>query len=187
MRHTTELLAPAGSFDSLRAAVGAGADAVYLGGSRFGARAYADNFGEQELCHAIDYAHLHGCDIYLTVNTLLKDRELEELGTYLKPYYECGLDAVIVQAFGVPSYLREFFPDLPVHASTQMTILGAGGAAFLRELGAARIVTARELSLEEIRQRHSQVDIEIESFVHGALCYCYSGQCLFSSMLGGRS
>ncbi|NBK92734.1 U32 family peptidase [bacterium 1XD21-13] len=187
MRHTTELLAPAGSFDSLRAAVGAGADAVYLGGSRFGARAYADNFGEQELCHAIDYAHLHGCDIYLTVNTLLKDRELEELGTYLKPYYECGLDAVIVQDFGVLSYIREFFPDLPVHASTQMTILGAGGAAFLRELGAARIVTARELSLEEIRQIHSQVDIEIESFVHGALCYCYSGQCLFSSMLGGRS
>ena len=187
MRHKTELLAPAGSYDSLRAAVSAGADAVYLGGSRFGARAYADNFGERELCDAIGYAHLHGCDLYLTVNTLLKDSELEGLGAYLKPYYESGLDAVIVQDFGVLSYIRAYFPDLPVHASTQMTLLGPGGAAFLKELGAARIVTARELSLEEIRAIHASVDIEIESFVHGALCYCYSGQCLFSSMLGGRS
>ena len=161
MRHTTELLAPAGSFDSLKAAVGAGADAVYLGGAQFGARAYADNFGEKELCEAIGYAHLHGCDLYLTVNTLLKDRELEDLGAYLKPYYESGLDAVIVQDFGVFSYIREYFPDLPVHASTQMTILGPGGAALLKELGAARIVTARELSLEEIRHIHEQVDIEI--------------------------
>lgn len=187
MRHKTELLAPAGSYDSLRAAVSAGADAVYLGGSRFGARAYADNFGEQELCDAIGYAHLHGCDLYMTVNTLLKDQELLELGAYLKPYYESGLDGVIVQDFGVLSYIREYFPDLPVHASTQMTILGPGGAALLKELGAARIVTARELSLEEIRAIHASVDIEIESFIHGALCYCYSGQCLFSSMLGGRS
>lgn len=187
MRHKTELLAPAGSYDSLKAAVGAGADAVYLGGTRFGARAYADNFGEKELCDAIGYAHLHGCDLYLTVNTLLKDHELEELGAYLKPYYESGLDAVIVQDFGVFSYIREYFPDLPVHASTQMTILGAGGAAFLKEQGASRIVTARELSLEEIRRIHASVDIEIESFIHGALCYCYSGQCLFSSILGGRS
>lgn len=187
MRHTTELLAPAGSYDSLKAAVGAGADAVYLGGARFGARAYADNFGEKELCEAIGYAHLHGCDLYLTVNTLLKDRELEELGVYLRPYYESGLDGVIVQDFGVLSYIREYFPDLPIHASTQMTILGPGGAAFLKEQGAARIVTARELSLEEIREIGALVDIEIESFIHGALCYCYSGQCLLSSMLGGRS
>ena len=187
MRHRTELLAPAGSFDSLKAAVSAGADAVYLGGSRFGARAYADNFNEQELCEAIRYAHLHDCDLYLTVNTLLKDRELEELGPYLRPYYESGLDAVIVQDIGVLSYIREYFPDLPVHASTQMTILGAGGAAMLKELGAVRIVTARELSLDEIQRIHETVDIEIESFIHGALCYSYSGQCLFSSMLGGRS
>lgn len=187
MRHTTELLAPAGSYDSLKAAVGAGADAVYLGGARFGARAYADNFEAKELCEAIGYAHLHGCDLYLTVNTLLKDRELEELGSYLRPYYESGLDGVIVQDFGVFSYIREYFPELPIHASTQMTILGPGGAAFLKEQGAARIVTARELSLEEIREIHASVDIEIESFIHGALCYCYSGQCLFSSMLGGRS
>ncbi len=187
MRHKVELLAPAGSYDSLKAAIGAGADAVYLGGTRFGARASAANFREDELCQAVRYAHLHGCDLYLTVNTLLKDRELEELGAYLKPYYECGLDAVIVQDFGVLSYVREAFPDLPVHASTQMTLMGPGGASFLKELGAARIVTARELSLEEIQEIHQKVDIEIESFIHGALCYCYSGQCLFSSMLGGRS
>lgn len=187
MRHTTELLAPAGSYDSLKAAVGAGADAVYLGGARFGARAYADNFSEEELCHAIGYAHLHGCDLYLTVNTLLKDQELADLGSYLKPYYESGLDGVIVQDLGVMTYIQEYFPGLPIHASTQMTILGVGGAAFLKELGASRIVTARELSLEEIREIHETVDIEIESFIHGALCYCYSGQCLFSSMLGGRS
>lgn len=187
MRHSVELLAPAGSYESLVAAVNAGADAVYIGGTRFGARAYADNLEEDTLCKAIRYAHLHDCDLYLTVNTLLKDQEMEELGDYLRPYYEAGLDAVIVQDLGVFAYIREHFPELPIHASTQMTILGADGAAFLKELGASRIVTARELSLEEIRQIHNQVDIEIESFVHGALCYCYSGQCLFSSMLGGRS
>ena len=187
MRHQIELLAPAGSFESLRAAVNAGADAVYIGGSRFGARAYADNPDEEGLCQAIRFAHLHGCDLYLTVNTLLKDEELEDLGAYLKPYYESGLDGVIVQDLGVFSYLKEVFPDLPLHASTQMTVLGADGAAFLKEQGAARVVTARELSLEEIRRIHDTVEIEIESFVHGALCYCYSGQCLFSSMLGGRS
>ena len=187
MRHQTELLAPAGSLESLRAAVNAGADAVYIGGSRFGARAYADNPEEKELCEGIRFAHLHGCDLYLTVNTLLKENELEELGAYLKPYYESGLDGVIVQDLGVFAYLREAFPDLPLHASTQMTVLGADGAAFLKEQGAARVVTARELSLEEIRRIRDTVDIEIESFVHGALCYCYSGQCLFSSMLGGRS
>lgn len=187
MRHQTELLAPAGSLESLRAAVNAGADAVYIGGSRFGARAYADNPDEKSLCDGIRFAHLHGCDLYLTVNTLLKEEELEELGVYLKPYYESGLDGVIVQDLGVFAYLREVFPDLPLHASTQMTVLGADGAAFLKEQGAARVVTARELSLEEIRKIHDTVDVEIESFVHGALCYCYSGQCLFSSMLGGRS
>ena len=187
MRHQTELLAPAGSYESLVAAVNAGADAVYMGGTRFGARAYADNPDRENLCRAIRFAHLHGCDLYLTVNTLLKDAELEELGDYLRPYYECGLDAVIVQDLGVFSYIREQFPDLPIHASTQMAVLGAGGAAFLKDLGAARVVTARELSLEELRLIHETVDIEIESFVHGALCYCYSGQCLFSSMLGGRS
>ncbi|MCI8598758.1 MAG: U32 family peptidase [Lachnospiraceae bacterium] len=187
MNHKAELLAPAGSYESLIAAIHAGADAVYLGGSRYGARAYANNLGEEELCRAIEFAHVHGRKLYLTVNTLMKDRELEELGDYLLPYYECGLDAVIVQDLGVFSYIRDCFPDLPIHASTQMTVLGPDGAAFLKKLGAARVVTARELSLEEIRQIHREADIEIESFIHGALCYCYSGQCLFSSMLGGRS
>lgn len=187
MRHQTELLAPAGSFDSLRAAVNAGADAVYLGGARFGARAYADNLTEEELCRGIRFAHLHGCDLYLTVNTLLKDAELESLGDYLRPYYESGLDAVIVQDLGVFRYIRQTFPDMAIHASTQMTVLGREGAALLKAEGASRVVTARELSLQEIRDIHEHVDIEIESFVHGALCYCYSGQCLLSSMLGGRS
>ncbi len=187
MRHQTELLAPAGSFDSLRAAVNAGADAVYIGGTKFGARAYAENPDEKGLCEAIDFAHLHGCDLYLTVNTLLKDAELEELGDYLRPYYENGLDAVIVQDMGVFSYIRENFPDLDIHASTQITVLGAEGAAFLKKQGATRVVTARELSLQEIKRIHDTVDVEIESFIHGALCYCYSGQCLMSSMFGGRS
>ena len=187
MRHQTELLAPAGSFESLRAAVNAGADAVYIGGTRFGARAYAENPDEKGLCEAIEFAHLHGCDLYMTVNTLLKDSEMEELGAYLKPYYESGLDAVIVQDMGVFSYIRENFPDLDIHASTQMTVLGAEGAEFLKKQGAARVVTARELSLQEIRRIHDTVDVEIESFIHGALCYCYSGQCLMSSMFGGRS
>lgn len=182
-----EVLAPAGSYESMEAAFAAGADAVYLGGSRFGARAYADNLDREMLCCAIDYAHLHGRRLYLTVNTLFKEQELRELPEYLFPYYERGLDAVIVQDLGAMALIREVFPDLPVHASTQMTITGVYGARKLKELGASRVVTARELSLEEIRQIHQQVDVEIESFVHGALCYCYSGQCLMSSLIGGRS
>ncbi|MFR5601566.1 MAG: DUF3656 domain-containing U32 family peptidase [Lachnospiraceae bacterium] len=188
MRRTSvEILAPAGSYESMVAAIAAGADAVYIGGSKFGARAYADNLGEDQMRAAIDYAHLHGCKLYMTVNTLVKEKELDQLYDYLKPYYEQGLDAVIVQDMGVFSFIRTHFPDLPIHASTQMTITGVYGAKTLAALGAERIVTARELSLEEIRQIHEEVDVEIESFVHGALCYCYSGQCLFSSLIGGRS
>lgn len=182
-----ELLAPAGSFESMKAAVTAGADAVYVGGARFGARAYADNFTEEQLLDAIDYCHLHGSRLYLTVNTLLKDCEIDELYDYLLPYYKRGLDAVIVQDTGVLRYIREAFPDMDIHASTQMTLCGADGAKLLEEEGAGRIVTARELSLEEIRSIRRETSIEIESFVHGALCYCYSGQCLLSSMIGGRS
>lgn len=182
-----EVLAPAGSYESLVAAVNAGADAVYIGGSRFGARAYADNPDEDLLIKALDYAHLHGSSVYMTVNTLVRDDELCDLEEYLTPYYERGLDAVIVQDLGVFSYVRRHFPDLPIHASTQMTITGVYGAKVLAAMGASRIVTARELSLDEISEIHSQVDVEIESFVHGALCYCYSGQCLFSSLIGGRS
>lgn len=186
-RKPVEVLAPAGSYESMTAAVSAGADAVYIGGARFGARAYADNLDQEQLLRAIDYVHLHGRRLYLTVNTLFKEQELEELYDYLKPFYEQGLDSVIVQDLGAVSYIREHFPGLPIHASTQMTITGPYGAKLLKDMGASRVVTARELSLEEIRQIHEQVDIEIESFVHGALCYCYSGQCLMSSLIGGRS
>ena len=188
MKRKVEILSPAGSLDSLKAAVHAGADAVYVGGSRFGARAYANNLTEEQLLEAIDYVHLHGRSIYLTVNTLLKEKELEkELYSYLLPYYRQGLDAVIVQDIGVFHFIRKTFPDLPVHASTQMTITNVSGAKFLEKEGVERVVTAREMSLDEIREISEQTDLEIESFVHGALCYCYSGQCLYSSILGGRS
>lgn len=183
-----ELLAPAGSYEIFSAVLKAGADAVYLGGSRFGARAYANNFSEEELRRAIDEAHIHGRQLYLTVNTLFKEEELEgELYEYLLPYYEQGLDAVIVQDIGAIRFIREAFPGLDIHTSTQMTVANRYGAEFMKELGANRVVTAREMSLEEIRDIHEHVEVEIESFVHGALCYCYSGQCLLSSMLGGRS
>ncbi|MBS6518385.1 MAG: U32 family peptidase [Clostridium sp.] len=182
-----EILAPAGSFESMKAAVAAGADAVYIGGNKFGARAYADNLDEDRMREAIDYAHLHGCRIYMTVNTLVKEREMKELYSYLLPYYEQGLDAVIVQDMGVFSFIKKHFPKLDIHASTQMTVTGAPGAALIGRMGASRIVTARELSLEEIEEIYRETGAEIESFVHGALCYCYSGQCLFSSLIGGRS
>ncbi|MCD8221909.1 MAG: U32 family peptidase [Clostridiales bacterium] len=182
-----EILAPAGSVASMKAAINAGADAVYMGGSRFGARAYADNPQEDQFLEAMDYAHLYGCKVYMTVNTLMKEKELDELYAYLKPYYERGVDAVLVQDYGAFMQIRELFPDLPLHVSTQMTVTGPYFAKRLKELGASRIVAARELSLEELRGIRDQADIEVESFVHGALCYCYSGQCLMSSLIGGRS
>ena len=148
-----ELLAPAGSYESLRAAVNAGADAVYIGGSRFGARAYADNPDEDALLDGIRYCHLHGKKLYMTVNTLLKEEELEqELYSYLFPYYQAGLDGVIVQDFGVVQYLAEHFPKLPVHASTQMTITGCDSVRVLQRHGVTRVVPARELSLDEVQQ-----------------------------------
>lgn len=183
-----ELLAPAGSYEGLQAVVKAGADAVYIGGSMFGARAYANNPQQDEMREAIDYAHIHGKQIYLTVNTLLKNKELYgQLYDFLAPYYQQGIDAVIVQDLGVLSFLKKEFPNLPIHASTQMAVTGAKGVALLKEAGVSRIVTARELSLKEIHEIYKETGMEIESFVHGALCYCYSGMCLFSSMLGGRS
>ena len=188
MKHrNVELLAPAGSYESMRAAVNAGADAVYIGGNRFGARAYAKNLDEEDMVRAIEFVHLHHCRIYMTVNTLVKEQELSGLYEYLKPYYEAGLDAVLVQDLGVFSYIRRQFPDLPVHVSTQMTVTGKYSARALKEMGACRVVPARELSLEEIREIAEDTGMEVETFVHGALCYCYSGQCLFSSLIGGRS
>ncbi len=186
MKH--ELLAPAGSPEICRAVLAAGADAVYLGGEKYGARAFAQNFSEEEILEVLDLAHLYGKKIFLTVNTLLKNLETgEALYRYLKPYYEHGLDAIIVQDFGVFQFVRKYFPELPVHASTQMSVANADGARFLIDQGAGRIVTARELSLPEIRRIYDETGAEIESFVHGALCYCYSGQCLMSSLIGGRS
>ena len=187
-KNQLELLAPAGSYDIFRAVLNAGADAVYVGGGQFGARAYANNFSEEELLRAINEAHIHGKQLYLTVNTLLKEEELEaQLYDYLRPYYEQGLDAVIVQDMGAFQFIREYFPKMDIHTSTQMTICNRYGAEMMKELGATRVVTAREMSFAEIKDIADHVDIEIESFVHGALCYCYSGQCLLSSMLGGRS
>ena len=182
-----EILSPAGSYAAFEAALKAGADAVYIGGARFGARAYAENFAEEELIQAIREAHFYDRKLYLTVNTLLKEEEIDGLYDYLAPCYENGLDAVIVQDMGVAGYIRRYFPGLDIHASTQMTITGALGAKFVESRGITRVVPARELSLEEIRQIRRETDLEIECFVHGALCYCYSGQCLLSSMIGGRS
>ena len=188
MKDRVEILAPAGSMECLKAAIAAGADAVYTGGALFGARAYAHNLTEEELLEAIDYVHLHGKRLYLTVNTLIKDREMEkQMYDYLLPYYRQGLDAVIVQDIGLFRFIRKHFPDLPIHASTQMTLTGVDGAKLLEKEGAQRIVTSRELSMAEVKKIADETELEIESFVHGALCYCYSGQCLFSSFIGGRS
>ena len=188
MKDRVEILAPAGSMECLKAAIAAGADAVYTGGALFGARAYAHNLTEEELLEAIDYVHLHGRRLYLTVNTLIKDREMEkQMYDYLLPYYRQGLDAVIVQDIGLFRFIRKHFPDLPIHASTQMTLTGVDGAKFLEKEGAQRIVTSRELSRAEVKKMADETELESESFVHGALCYCYAGQCLFSSFIGGRS
>ncbi len=184
---STELLAPAGSLEGLKAVIAAGADAVYIGGRLFGARAYADNPGEDELLTGIDYAHLRGVRVYMTVNTLLKDEEMDILADYVRPYYEAGVDAVLVQDFGVMAYLHRIFPDLPLHASTQMTVTGPKFASLIRKYGITRIVPARELTYEEISAIKRETGLEVEVFVHGALCVCYSGQCLYSSMIGGRS
>lgn len=182
-----EILAPAGSFESLKAAIAAGCDAIYIGGSRFGARAYADNPKGDDMLKAIDYCHMHGVRIYMTVNTLLKEREINELCSFLKPYYEAGLDAVIVQDVGALRNIHTWFPDMEIHASTQMTITMGVSDKLLKKYGVTRIVPARELNIGELKQMRKDTSLEMEVFVHGALCYCYSGQCLFSSMLGGRS
>ncbi len=188
MNGNVELLAPAGSYENFKAAVSAGADAVYLGGSLFSARAYANNFSREELLCALDYAHLHNRSVYMTVNTLMKEQELkEDLVEFLAPYYENGLDGVILQDLGAARTIRQNFPDLPCHASTQMSVTGVEGAKYLKKLGFTRVVPARELCLEEIQAIYKETGLEVESFIHGALCYCYSGQCLLSGMIGGRS
>jgi putative protease len=182
-----ELLAPAGNYEAFLGAIAAGADAVYLGGTRFGARAYADNFDTEAVIRAIKYAHLYGRKLYMTVNTLVKEEEFNDLYDYLAPFAEAGLDGVIVQDFGVLGFIREHFPKIELHVSTQMAITGVNGAKLLKKMGAVRVVPARELSLDEMIQIKEEAQIEVEAFIHGAMCYCYSGMCLFSSIVGGRS
>lgn len=182
-----ELLAPAGNLEIFKGVIESGADAVYVGGSMFGARAYANNFTEEELLEAIDFAHLRGVKVYLTVNTLIKNSEFSKLYDYLLVYYKRGLDAVIVQDIGVVKAIHEYFPSMEIHTSTQMTVTGADGVRFLLQFGVTRVVMAREVSLAEMKRIHEETGMELEAFVHGALCYSYSGQCLFSSILGGRS
>lgn len=187
-RAKPEILAPAGSMEGLKAAIAAGCNAVYIGGNRFGARAFANNLDRDEMLEAIAYCHLHDVKLYMTVNTVLKDREIKEaLFSYLRPYYEAGLDAVIVQDMGVLRFISRHFPKLAIHASTQMTLTMGKGKEFLEKYHVNRIVPARELTLRELCTMRRETSMELEVFVHGALCYCYSGQCLFSSMLGGRS
>lgn len=182
-----ELLAPVGDFDCLKAAVQNGADAVYLGASAFSARASAKNFDLDELKNAIDYAHIRGVKVYLALNTLIKDDEFEDAFFLAKKAYELGIDALIVQDYGLCSMLLKALPDLPIHASTQMSIHNLEGAKELEDLGFKRVVLSRECSLNELEFIKSKSNIELEVFIHGALCISYSGQCLLSSMIGGRS
>ncbi|MBL4931073.1 U32 family peptidase [Clostridium paridis] len=182
-----ELLAPAGSFESLYAAINNGADAVYLGGDKFSARAYASNFNEENMIKAVDYVHMYGLKIYITINTLIKENEIKEALKYIKFLYEIGVDGLIIQDLGLFNLVRNILPDFELHASTQMTVHNGDGALFLKEKGFKRIVLSRELSLKEIEYISKDLDIETEIFVHGALCVCYSGMCLMSSMIGGRS
>ncbi len=182
-----EILSPGGSLYGILGAIAGGCDAVYVGGTKFGARAYADNLSEDLLESMIKLAHLHGKKLYLTVNTLLKEEELEGLLPFLHPYYELGLDGILVQDLGVAKMSAYAFPALPIHLSTQMNVHSSQSLSLFCEFPVTRIVPARELSLEEIRVLREKTDLEIECFVHGALCYSYSGQCLLSSFLGGRS
>ena len=175
MLNRPEILAPAGSMDALKAAVSAGADACYAGGDMFSARAFAGNFDTTELLEAIDYCHIHNVKLYMAVNTLLKNSEMKQLIPYLEPFYREGVDGIIVQDVGVIRSLSQAYPDLPLHGSTQMSVCSTYGAEFLKNLGMTRFVPARELSLKEIKSIKEAVDIEIETFVHGAMCFCYSG------------
>ena len=188
-----ELLAPAGSREAFVGAINAGADAVYLGGEKFGARAYADNFSDREIVRAIEEAHIFGRKVYLTANILTRESELADLTSFVSELYRAGLDGVIVQDLGVLSALREACPGLPLHASTQMSVTASESVQYLRRMGVSRVVPARELSLREIDQLRREDaarngrPVEIEAFIHGAMCYSYSGRCLMSSFLGGRS
>ncbi|HEV8359742.1 MAG TPA: U32 family peptidase [Candidatus Thermoplasmatota archaeon] len=187
MARKVELLAPAGNFEALQAAVENGADAVYLGGKGFHARDRAVNFGDEELAKALDYAHEKGASVYLTVNTLLTNAEFQDLGPYLAGAREMGIDAFIVQDLGVMQFARTHFPDVPIHMSTQASIHNARSVELLEKWGVERIILPRELELPEIKAMAARTKVPLEVFVHGAQCYSYSGQCLASSLIGGRS
>lgn len=182
-----ELLAPAGSFEALVAAVESGADAVYLGGTKYNARASADNFDEDMLKKAVKFAHIRGVKIYITLNILISDDELDDALEYVELLYNNDIDGIIVQDIGLLHLIKRFFPDMPVHCSTQMTIHNKDGVSLLKKIGAYRFVLAREMSIKEVTELIKATDAEVEIFVHGALCVCYSGQCLMSSLIGGRS
>ena len=182
-----ELLSPAGDFDCLKAAVSAGADAVYLGGSRLNARESAKNFSDEELVEAVNYCHLKGVKVYITLNTVVSDREIAELENYIKFLAEINIDGVILQSLGLASCVRCIAPSLEIHASTQLSVHSLDGVLKMKELGFSRAVLARELSAKDIKYICDNSPIEIEAFIHGALCMCYSGQCYFSSVIGQRS
>ncbi|WP_201260064.1 DUF3656 domain-containing protein [Tissierella sp. P1] len=187
MNNNIELLAPVGSMESLYAAIQNGANAVYLGGKLFNARQYASNFDFDELKEAVDYAHLRDVKVYITANILVDNSEMENVIDYIKFLYEIDVDGIIVQDLGLANLIREFFPNLDVHGSTQMTINNLPGAEFVYDMGFTRVVLARETPIDEIKYIHNNTPIELEAFIHGALCVCYSGQCLMSSLIGGRS
>lgn len=182
-----ELLAPVGDWDCLKAAVQNGADAVYFGVEQFNARMYAKNFNIDDMKQVINYCKLRNVKTNLTLNTLIKNCEFENAIDLVKEAYVAGIDAIIVQDFGLAKYLIDNFPHLPIHASTQMTVHNLQGVLELEKLGFDRVVLSRELSCEEIEYICKNCNVEIETFIHGALCICYSGQCLFSSVVGGRS
>lgn len=182
-----ELLAPGGSLESMYAAVQSGCDAIYMGGTKFSARAYASNFSDEDLIRAVDYCHLYGIKVYIALNTLVKENEMKEAFEYAKYLYTIGVDALIIQDMGLFTLVKASMMDFEIHASTQMTIHNGEGALFLRDLGFQRIVLSRELSLKEIKYISTDLGVETEVFVHGALCISYSGQCLMSSVIGGRS
>lgn len=182
-----ELLCPAGNMECLYAAVAAGADAVYVGGVRFGARAYARNFDIDELTRAVSYCHLRGVKLYVTLNTLIEDVEMRDALEYAVSLYRIGVDALIVADLGVVREIRKLLPDFELHASTQMSVHNTRGAEEAARMGCSRVVPARELSKSDISSLVDGSSVEVEVFLHGALCVCHSGQCLFSSLVGGRS
>lgn len=187
MNKTMELLAPAGGVKELKAAVQSGADAVYIGAASFSARAGADNFTQDVMREAVGYAHAYGVKVHCAINTLIKESELQEAIDTAISANECGVDAIIIQDIGLASHIKRVLPDMELHASTQMTVTSLEGVRYLEEKGFSRVVLARELSLEEIEYIAKNAKAEIEVFVHGAICMSYSGQCLMSSILGGRS